>query len=161
MDPQELYMNFGIELSPAGQNWKGLSPFHTEDTGSFVVYPDLSYHCFGCQAHGTYKKLYKLFFGDDGFNLTDIDVEMSQPKSLFDSKNLRSKLLNDLYFIIEDFPETAWKFKKKIYGDFEKLMILYKFLEETNDSVVEISSIILEKHERIKQKALEFSARMQ
>jgi DNA primase len=27
-------------------------PFHKEKTPSFTVYPDNSYHCFGCGAHG-------------------------------------------------------------------------------------------------------------
>jgi len=29
-----------------------LCPFHKERTASFVIYPDNSYHCFGCGAHG-------------------------------------------------------------------------------------------------------------
>ncbi|CAN5119247.1 hypothetical protein BH09PAT1_BH09PAT1_4000 [soil metagenome] len=29
-----------------------LCPFHEERTASFVIYPDNSYHCFGCGAHG-------------------------------------------------------------------------------------------------------------
>jgi len=27
-------------------------PFHNEKTGSCVLYPDNSYHCFGCEKHG-------------------------------------------------------------------------------------------------------------
>ena len=27
-------------------------PFHAERSASFVIYPDNSYHCFGCGAHG-------------------------------------------------------------------------------------------------------------
>lgn len=29
-----------------------LCPFHEEDTASFFIYPDNSYHCFGCGVHG-------------------------------------------------------------------------------------------------------------
>lgn len=29
-----------------------LCPFHQEDTPSFFIYPDNSYHCFGCGIHG-------------------------------------------------------------------------------------------------------------
>src|SRR4051812_4030198 len=42
-----------VRLARAGRNLKGLCPFHSEKTPSFVVYPnDGSYHCFGCGASG-------------------------------------------------------------------------------------------------------------
>src|SRR5438067_12413570 len=42
-----------VRLSRAGRNLKGLCPFHSEKTPSFVVYPkDGSYHCFGCGQGG-------------------------------------------------------------------------------------------------------------
>ena len=42
-----------VKLTRAGRNLKGLCPFHSEKTPSFVVYPnDGSYHCFGCGASG-------------------------------------------------------------------------------------------------------------
>lgn len=42
-----------ITLKRAGTNLKGLCPFHSEKTPSFVVYKDTqSYYCFGCGAGG-------------------------------------------------------------------------------------------------------------
>lgn len=42
-----------ITLKKAGSNLKGLCPFHSERTPSFVVYRDTqSYYCFGCGAGG-------------------------------------------------------------------------------------------------------------
>ncbi len=42
-----------IELKRAGQNFKGLCPFHSEKTPSFMVNPDRQrFHCFGCNAGG-------------------------------------------------------------------------------------------------------------
>ncbi len=58
---QELIARTNIEeligsytqLKRAGRTYKGLCPFHSERTPSFVVYPDnQSFYCFGCGAGG-------------------------------------------------------------------------------------------------------------
>ncbi len=42
-----------IELKKAGQNYKGVCPFHTENTPSFMVSPELQiFKCFGCGEAG-------------------------------------------------------------------------------------------------------------
>ncbi|WP_462320772.1 DNA primase [Halochromatium sp.] len=42
-----------VQLKKAGGLLKGLCPFHSEKTPSFVVTPSRqTYHCFGCGAHG-------------------------------------------------------------------------------------------------------------
>ena len=46
-------INKYLELKPAGKNFVGLCPFHTEKTPSFTVSPELQrYKCFGCGETG-------------------------------------------------------------------------------------------------------------
>lgn len=46
----ELYNG---RLIRSGRNFKAKCLFHEERTPSFFFYADGSYHCFGCQAHGS------------------------------------------------------------------------------------------------------------
>lgn len=51
-DIESLISNY-VALKRAGSNLKGLCPFHSEKTPSFVVYPpDNSFYCFGCGIGG-------------------------------------------------------------------------------------------------------------
>ena len=70
------YKRLGIHLQESGSRWKTLCPFHSEKTPSFVVYPDGTYHCFGCSKHGTFENLQKEFGIDlDIFPINSIDIE--------------------------------------------------------------------------------------
>ena len=47
------FINQYLPLKRAGNNFKGLCPFHQEKTPSFTVYPDSQhYYCFGCHRGG-------------------------------------------------------------------------------------------------------------
>lgn len=41
-----------LNLPNNGRNQKMLCPFHRERTGSFMLYADGGYHCFGCGKTG-------------------------------------------------------------------------------------------------------------
>src|SRR3989454_3792799 len=46
-------VNRFVNLKKAGQNWKGLCPFHAEKTPSFMVNEKKGiFHCFGCGVGG-------------------------------------------------------------------------------------------------------------
>ena len=46
-----------VKLEKQGKNYKGLCPFHDENTPSFVVNPDKNIaHCFGCDGGGNPAK---------------------------------------------------------------------------------------------------------
>lgn len=48
------YIGQYVNLRKSGNRYQGLCPFHSDkNSPSFVVYANQSYHCFGCQAHGT------------------------------------------------------------------------------------------------------------
>ena len=49
---EDVISNY-VRLEPSGRDLKGLCPFHSEKTPSFVVHPSDGYfHCFGCGAGG-------------------------------------------------------------------------------------------------------------
>jgi len=52
IDMVSLVQSHGVQLKKRGSRYVGLCPFHTEKTGSFFVFPDNRFHCFGCLATG-------------------------------------------------------------------------------------------------------------
>ncbi len=48
------YISQYVKLRKSGDKFQGLCPFHADkNSASFFVYPNNTFHCFGCQAHGT------------------------------------------------------------------------------------------------------------
>ncbi len=99
---QELIARTNIEeliggytqLKRAGRTYKGLCPFHSEKTPSFIVYPDnQSFYCFGCGAGGDaitfvkkinnldYVESIKLLAGRAGMKLPEEDDTQGRMRS--------------------------------------------------------------------------------
>ena len=69
-------------------------PFHNEKTASFRVYPDGTFHCFGCGAHGDVitfvMKIQNISFSDACAKL-DGDVSYSEQSKIAKIKREREK----------------------------------------------------------------------
>ena len=93
-------------LKPAGSNWKGICPFHSEKTPSFMVSTDKGiWHCFGCNEGGDMftfvMKINGIEFPDALRMLADkagVTLRRTDPQLL----TLRNKLL-DMHIIAEEF----------------------------------------------------------
>ena len=106
-----------IELKRAGQNYKGLCPFHSEKTPSFMVNPGKQrFHCFGCNVGGdiihfvmkyenlSFQETLKLLAKKAGIDLKDYKVSK-------DDEGLRGKLLEIVKEASRVFAENLRKSK--------------------------------------------------
>lgn len=127
-------------LKKLGNNFKGLCPFHSEKTPSFIVSPQKQiYHCFGCGEGGDVfsflMKIDNISFVDAVEKLSKrANINIPHKLSLHNDKSLRErKTLYDLY-------EKAMNF----YSDFllheEESVLAHKYLKSRG-----ISSQIINK----------------
>ena len=106
-----------IELKRAGQNYKGLCPFHSEKTPSFMVNPGKQrFHCFGCDAGGdvihfvmkyenlSFQETLKFLSKKAGINLAEYKFSVG-------NEGLREKLLEVLKEASKVFAENLAKSK--------------------------------------------------
>ena len=94
-----------VQLTKAGKNYKGLCPFHGENTPSFVVSPDKGiYKCFGCGEGAnainfianieniSFKQA--LFLLKDKYNLKEYEVVKEPLKTRLDNASEKTKRQN-------------------------------------------------------------------
>ena len=102
-----------LELKKSGSRYKGLCPFHSENTPSFFVNPDNNfYHCFGCGAGGdvinfvmeienlTFVEAVKMLAERSGMELPDMSDQQRQQykerEKLFSLNELAARFYNYL-----------------------------------------------------------------
>jgi len=126
-DHISLYAKYVVELEENGSRWKGLCPFHVEDTPSFFVFDDFEYHCFGCGAHGTFKDFLSYFEEEDHFVL--VGLESVKNIEILKLQELENALFDELFgYVISESYET----KKKVWARFDAIWLNLKFLGDAN-----------------------------
>ncbi len=61
----EYLEHTGLKLRRQGHTFVAVCPFHSEKTGSFTVYPDNHWHCFGCGKSGDLFAYYMMKYNCD------------------------------------------------------------------------------------------------
>ncbi len=86
-----------VRLTKAGRNYKGLCPFHSEKTPSFVVFPETgTWHCFG--ACGTGGDVFSFFMKQENLDFGEtlrtlaaragVELEPTHPEAAENEKRL-------------------------------------------------------------------------
>ena len=94
-------------------NKKGFArcPFHSEKTASFRVYPDGTFHCFGCHAYGdviTFVRLMENLSFNDACARLDRDISYAEQRKIERARRQREnektvrEQAEDAYFIAFD-----------------------------------------------------------
>ncbi|MFV1951398.1 MAG: DNA primase [Nitrospinota bacterium] len=97
-----------LPLKKSGKNFKGLCPFHSEKTPSFVVSPEKQiFHCFGCGAGGN---VYQFLMKSEGISFVDAVSHLAErqgipiPKKSGDSgENDKRKRLYEINKLAADY----------------------------------------------------------
>lgn len=130
------YEQFGFTLKKSGSTWKMCCPFHTEDTPSFTVYSDLSYHCFGCHAHGSYEDFIMFFSGDSSriFYVRSLDdIQVTREEREF--TRIKNQLEGQVLKAIKDKP---FEVKERAWNKLDKLFVKANFIREQSHDFMKL-----------------------
>ncbi len=107
-----------VSLNPAGKNYKGLCPFHTEKTPSFFVMPEKeSYTCFGCNQFGD---VFSIIMEMEGLSFVEaMNFLIDNYNLSVEKKEYRTKNSVNDYYKINEF--TLNYFKKNLLNTNEGL----------------------------------------
>ena len=128
-----------VQLKKAGRNFKGLCPFHSEKTPSFVVSPEKQIcHCFGCNKGGD---IFTFIEEVEGVNFAEaLQILADKAGVKIDTAKLKNKVgksEKDEYFKAHDLACSF--FEKNLYGskDGKKVLAYLKKRGLTKDSIEE------------------------
>lgn len=109
---------YGIEVNRAGFC---ACPFHAEKTPSMKVYPNDSYYCFGCGAHGDVIDFVRQYFGlsfresmeklAEDFNLSgeSVHIAIKTARNAFLAKKERERRRKELERLTSEYrASTEW-----------------------------------------------------
>lgn len=100
-----------VKLTKQGKNYKGLCPFHNEDTPSFVVSQEKHLaHCFGC-GHGGNPITFLMEIKQIGFNEALLELAQKAGISLTGLKRQAKKKDYKKFY---DMFDVATKYYQKI-----------------------------------------------
>ncbi len=106
------YIGKYVVLKQSGRNFKGLCPFHSEKTPSFMVSPEKQiWHCFGCNEGGDVLSFAEKI---EGMSFTETVKELAQRTGVKLSENFSSrKEPTDKPFEINE--QACAYYEKKLY----------------------------------------------
>ncbi|RJR26821.1 DNA primase [candidate division WWE3 bacterium] len=91
-----------VSLKKAGKNFKGVCPFHTENTPSFMVSPELQiFKCFGCGESGDIISFIQKIEGIEFMNALEMLAERAGVKIEKNTLDPNTKLKKQIYYINE------------------------------------------------------------
>jgi|GEM_PF-5650045 len=132
---ESVYKKAGVDLSPVGDRWVSLCPFHKETKPSFYVFPDGGYKCFGC---GVFGSIQEFIDDDNDLNLLRIDMETIRDKE--------SEIVDDFFKSLEVDLKKAVKKKKfnkmsKAYDNFDRLIIYERFYRSRASLMLRMTAV--------------------
>ncbi|MBI2634371.1 DNA primase [Candidatus Peregrinibacteria bacterium] len=126
-----------VQLKKLGRNLKGLCPFHSEKTPSFVVSPEKQIcHCFGCNKGGD---IFTFIQELEGVNFREsLQILADRAGVKIDDKKLAKKVDKDEKDIYFEAQEIAAKFfeEQLLQTDEGKKVLNYLYKRGVNDGTI-------------------------
>lgn len=122
-----------VQLKKAGRSYKGLCPFHSEKTPSFIVSPEKQIaYCFGCHKGGDIFKFIEEVEGVEFPEAVKILADRAGIKTDFGRLNKKykegEKTIKD--YLLELHDETSKYFEENLFDKSEESKEVLKYLEK-------------------------------